>query len=95
MSKRKRGVSRIGAWSTSCLDLKDMSAVQVMAQSGVGGAADRTPFFGIKIPLEVKKTVQLSKTLDMGLFKKIVKCGVPSSRDVMQSTIHLHQCRCN
>ena len=51
-----------------------MSAIQVMAQSGAGGAADRTPFFGIKPPLELKKTVQLSKTLDMTVFKKIVKC---------------------
>lgn len=51
-----------------------MSAVQVMAQSGAGGAADRTPFFGLKIPLEMKKMVQLSKTLDAAVFKRIVKC---------------------
>lgn len=51
-----------------------MSAVQVMVQSGVMGAADRTPFFGIKVPQELKKMVQLSKTLDTALFKKIVKC---------------------
>ena len=51
-----------------------MTAVQVMAQSGAGGAADRTPFFGIKTPLELKKLVQLSKTLDGAVFKKIVQC---------------------
>lgn len=57
-----------------------MSAVQVMAQSGLGGgAADRTPFFGIKTPLELKKMIQLTKNLDMALFKKIVKCECRSS----------------
>ena len=59
-----------------------MTAVQVMAQSGAGGAADRTPFFGIKTPLELKKLVQLSKTLDAAVFKKIVQCkGTFWSRD--------------
>lgn len=59
-----------------------MSAVQVMAQSGVGGAADRTPFFGIKVPQGLKKMVQVSKTLDGANFKKIVKCeGHLGSRD--------------
>ena len=52
-----------------------MSAVQVMAQSAVGSAAaDRTPFFGIKAPQELKRTVQLAKNLDTALFKNIVKC---------------------
>lgn len=52
-----------------------MSAVQVMAQSGVGGAAaDRTPFFGIKVPQELKRTIQLAKNMDASLFKKIVQC---------------------
>lgn len=51
-----------------------MSAVQVMAQSGAGVAADRTPFFGIKAPAELKKLIQLSKTLDISVFKKVVKC---------------------
>ena len=51
-----------------------MSAVQVMAQSAVGGAADRTPFFGIKVPQELRKTIQLAKNLDTALFKNIVKC---------------------
>ena len=46
-----------------------------MAQSGVGGAAvDRTPFFGIKAPQELRKTVQLAKNMDTALFKKIVQC---------------------
>ena len=51
-----------------------MSAVQVMTQSAVGGAADRTPFFGIKVPHELRKTIQLAKNLDTALFKNIVKC---------------------
>ena len=51
-----------------------MSAVQVMAQSGAGGAADRTPFYGIKVPQELRKTVQLAKNMDTTLFKKIVQC---------------------
>ena len=51
-----------------------MSAVQVMAQIGVGGAADRTPFYGIKVPQELRKTVQLAKNMDTALFKKIVQC---------------------
>ena len=51
-----------------------MSAVQVMSQSGAGVAADRTPFFGNKTPLELKKLVQLSKTLDLAVFKNVVKC---------------------
>ncbi|CAI8051104.1 COMM domain-containing protein 5 [Geodia barretti] len=51
-----------------------MSAVQVMAQSGAGGAADRTPFYGIKVPQELRKTVQLAKNMDTALFKKIVQC---------------------
>ena len=54
--------------------ISKMSAVQVMAQSGAGVAADRTPFFGIKTPLELKRLVQLSKTMDLPLFKEIVKC---------------------
>ena len=54
-----------------------MSAVQVMAQSGAGAAADRTPFFGIKTPLELKKLIQLAKTLDISVFKKVVKCKSP------------------
>ena len=48
-----------------------------MAQSGAGAAADRTPFFGIKTPLELKKLIQLAKTLDISVFKKVVKCKSP------------------
>ena len=66
----RRSLQRVWAWL-----LGEMSAVQVMAQSGLGGgAADRTPFFGIKVPLELRKTVQLAKAMDISLFKKIVKC---------------------
>ena len=57
--------------------IKKMSAVQVMAQSAVGAtAADRTPFFGVKTPLELKRLVQLSKTVDTSSFKEVVKCKV-------------------
>ena len=54
-----------------------MSVVQVMAHGGGGFAADRTPFFGIRLPPEVKKLVQLSKTIDPATFKKILKCMFP------------------
>ena len=57
---------------TSGRDLA-MSFTQVMAHSGGGLAADRTPFFGIKTPPEVKKLVQLSKSLDQGTFRKILR----------------------
>ena len=50
-----------------------MAAVQVMAHSGGGYATDRTPFFGIRVPPEVKKLIQLSKTVDQATFKKILK----------------------
>lgn len=73
-----------------------MSAVQVMAQSGVGGAADRTPFFGIKAPQELKKLVQVSKTLDAAIFKKIVKCeGHLGHVITILFLLHDNICRCD
>ena len=51
-----------------------MSVVQVMGQGGGGGyAADRTPFFGIKTPPEVKRLVHLTKTVERATFRKILK----------------------
>ena len=50
-----------------------MSVVQVMGQGGGGYAADRTPFFGIKAPPEVKRLVHLSKTVEHATFRKILK----------------------
>lgn len=52
-----------------------MSMIQVISHSGQGGtAADRTPFYGIKLPPEVKKLVQLSKAVDHATVRKILKC---------------------
>jgi hypothetical protein len=49
-----------------------MSFVQVMSHSG-GMGSDRTPFYGIKMPLEVKNMVKLSKTVDRGILKEVLK----------------------
>lgn len=53
-----------------------MSMVQVISHSGRGGglAADRTPFYGIKLPSEVKKLVQLAKTVEHATVRKVLKC---------------------
>ena len=47
---------------------------QVMSHSGGGqAAADRTPFYGIKLPVEVKKLIQLSKVVERTTMKQILK----------------------
>lgn len=53
-----------------------MSMIQVISHSGGAGgiAADRTPFYGIKLPSEVKKLLQLSKTVEHATMRKILKC---------------------
>ncbi len=48
-------------------------AVQVMSHSGGGQAADRTPFYGVKVPVEVKKLVQLSKGVERSTMKEVLK----------------------
>ena len=50
-----------------------MSFVQVMSHSGGGLAADRTPFYGIKLPPEVKNLIQLSKKVDHATMRKVLK----------------------
>ena len=50
-----------------------MSFVQVMSHSGGGMAADRTPFYGIKLPPEVKSLVQLSKKVEHSTMRKVLK----------------------
>ena len=50
-----------------------MSFVQVMSHSGGGLAADRTPFYGIKLPSEVKSLIQLSKKMDHATLRKVLK----------------------
>lgn len=67
MRRRGRGSTKITVKSIV------MSVVQVMAHGGGSFAADRTPFYGIRMPPEVKKLVQLSKTIDQVIFKKILK----------------------
>ncbi len=65
--------SLLGEWF-STRSIK-MSMIQVISHSGQGGtAADRTPFYGIKLPPEVKKLVQLSKAVDHATVRKILKC---------------------
>ena len=49
-----------------------MSFVQVMSHSG-GMGSDRTPFYGIKLPPEVKNLVKLCKTADRGVMKEVLK----------------------
>ena len=49
-----------------------MSFVQVISHTE-GGEVDRTPFFGLKAPLEVKKLAQLCKSLEQATFRKILK----------------------
>lgn len=51
-----------------------MSFVQVMSHSGGGLAADRTPFYGIKLPPEVKSLLQLSKKMEHATLRKVLKC---------------------
>ena len=47
--------------------------VQVMSHSGRGLVSDRTPFYGIKLPPEVKKLVQLTKVVEHSTMKKILR----------------------
>eukprot|EP00731_Ephydatia_muelleri_P030928 Em0022g442a len=45
---------------------------QVMMQSS-GGASDRAPFFGAKMPPEIKKLVQLSRNVDRSTYGNVLK----------------------
>ena len=49
-----------------------MSFVQVMSHSGALGS-DRTPFYGVKVPVEVKSLVKLCKTVEHSLMKNVLK----------------------
>ncbi len=71
-----------------------MSMIQVISHSGSGIAADRTPFYGIKLPSEVKKLVQLSKTVDHATLRKILKCmdHIPHFR--FHVVCCMYFCRC-
>ena len=50
-----------------------MSFVQVMSHSGGNFGSDRTPFYGIKLPVEVKKLVMLSKTIEHATMREVLK----------------------
>ena len=50
-----------------------MSVVQVMGGGRGNLATDRTPFYGIKLPDEVKKSVAILKQIDQDGFRKILK----------------------
>ena len=55
-----------------------MSFVQVRERSSSGlstGTADRTPFYGIRIPDEVKGMLKAIKGKDGETIKKILKCN--------------------
>ena len=56
----------------------DMAAVQVMTMSAVG-AADRTLFFGARMPTEMKKMLPHLKSLDKGLFRKLLQSQTSST----------------
>lgn len=60
-------------WAWSRLEEANMSVVQVMGYSEGGLAADRTPFFGLKTPPELKRLTQLCKSLEQPTFRKILK----------------------
>eukprot|EP00118_Oscarella_pearsei_P022430 m.259530 g.259530 ORF g.259530 m.259530 type:complete len:221 (+) comp40422_c0_seq15:38-700(+) len=49
-----------------------MAAVQVMTMTGAL-ASDRTLFFGPRMPPEIKKMLPALKTLDKGLFRKLLQ----------------------
>lgn len=53
-----------------------MSFVQVSARSGGSAIAamERTPFYGARLPDEVKRLLKLSKKLEMATFKSVLKC---------------------
>jgi hypothetical protein len=52
-----------------------MAAVQVMTMSAAS-AADRTLFFGARMPAEMKKMLPHLKSLDKGLFRKLLQSVV-------------------
>ena len=47
--------------------------VQVMGGGGGGYAGDRTPFFGLKIPPEVRKLAQLASATDQDTLRALLK----------------------
>ena len=58
-----------------------MSFVQVRPSSGGGSqslVAERTPFFGARVPEEVKLMYKALKSADEGTVKKIFKCTLES-----------------
>lgn len=58
-----------------------MSFVQVRPSSGGGTqslVAERTPFFGARVPEEVKLMYKALKSADEGTVKKIFKCTLES-----------------
>ena len=59
-----------------------MSFVQVRERGASSGASlgDRTPFYGAKLPEEIKKLVKLSKSVDHATVRKVLKrtCTFPS-----------------
>ena len=58
-----------------------MSFVQVRLSSGGGSqslVAERTPFFGARVPEEVKLMYKALKSADEGTVKKIFKCTLES-----------------
>lgn len=71
-----------------------MSFVQVMSHSGGGLAADRTPFYGIKLPPEVKSLLQLSKKMEHATLRKVLKCKSLNkklrSKSFERRNIHLY-----
>lgn len=63
---------------------------QVMMQSS-GGASDRAPFFGAKMPPEIKKLVQLSRNVDRSTYGNVLKCKVHNHRafaELGQPNVH-------
>eukprot|EP00117_Sycon_ciliatum_P003730 scpid100159/ scgid8396/ COMM domain-containing protein 5; Hypertension-related calcium-regulated gene protein len=54
-----------------------MSMVQVMSQTQSGGPrADRTPFYGMRIPEDLKKMIKPANNLDKAVFRQLLQIAV-------------------
>lgn len=50
-----------------------MSIIQVTG-SGKSAISDRTPFYGARVPTEVKSMIKPLSKLDKSIFRKILLC---------------------
>ena len=62
-----------------------MSIIQVTGSGGSAGA-DRTPFYGVRVPTEIKVMAKPLSKLEKSSFRKILQCKRPAMCDL--SSIH-------